>query len=77
MDEKLILCSRVRLDKLIVTQLVKKFPTFYGVRQFFFFTVIITVRQLTLSWARSLQSTTYQGLEYASIERETLQADPN
>jgi hypothetical protein len=42
--------SRVLLEKLIVTQLVKKFPTFYGNRRFI--TVFTTARHLSLSCAR-------------------------
>jgi len=36
------------------SQLVKKFPTFYGNRRFV--TTFISARHLTLSWARSIQS---------------------
>ena len=47
-------CSRVLLDKLTVSQLVKKFPTFYGNRRFI--TAFTRARQLCVSWARSIQS---------------------
>jgi len=46
--------SRVFLEKLTVPQLVNKFPSFYGTRKFI--TVFTTVRHLSLSWARSIQS---------------------
>jgi hypothetical protein len=38
--------SRVLLEKLIVTQLVKKFPTFYGTQRFF--TVLTGARNWSL-----------------------------
>ena len=40
--------------KLTGYQLVKKFPAFYGTRRFI--TTFTTARQLSLSWARSVQS---------------------
>jgi hypothetical protein len=49
--------SRVLLQKLTVTQLVKKFPTFYGTRRII--TVFIRSRHWSLSWARWIQSTTF------------------
>jgi hypothetical protein len=49
-------CSRVLLEKLIVTQLVKKFSSSYGTRMFI--TVFTAARHLSLSWARCIQSTT-------------------
>jgi hypothetical protein len=33
-EVKLTACSRIILQKLIITQLVKKFPVFYGTRMF-------------------------------------------
>jgi hypothetical protein len=42
-------------DKLIVTQLVKKFSAFYGTQKFI--TVFTTARHWSLSWARCIQST--------------------
>jgi len=45
--------SRVHLEKLTGTQLVKKFPEFYGTRKFF--TAFTSARQLFLSWARLIQ----------------------
>jgi hypothetical protein len=43
------------LEKLTVSQLVKKFSTFYGTRRFI--TAITTAHNLSLSRARSMQST--------------------
>jgi len=51
-------CTRVLRDEVIVTQLVKKSPAFYGTRRFI--TVFTRARQLCLSWARWIQSTTSQ-----------------
>ena len=48
--------SRVRLEKLTVFQLVKKFPVFYGTRMFI--TAVTNTCHLSLSWASSIQSTT-------------------
>jgi len=47
--------SRVLVEKLIVTQLVKKFPTFYATQKSV--TVITRSHRLSLSWARWTQST--------------------
>jgi len=47
--------SRILLEKLIVTQLVKKFPTFYGTRHW------------SLSWARWIQSTTSHNISLRYI----------
>ena len=46
--------SRVLLEKLFGSQLVKKFPAFYGTRRFI--TSFTCARYLSLSWASSLQS---------------------
>ena len=47
--------SRVLLDKLTGSQLVKKFPAFYGTRRLI--TTFTSARHLSLlSWARSIQS---------------------
>jgi len=46
--------SRVLLEKLAGSQLVKKFPTFYGTHVFI--TVFTSARHLSLSRARSIQS---------------------
>ena len=45
---------RVLLEKLTGLQLVKKFPAFHGTRRFI--TALTSVRQLSLSRARSIQS---------------------
>jgi len=46
----------VFLENLIVTQLVNKFPTFYGTWRFI--TVFTTAQHWPLPWARCIQSTT-------------------
>ena len=46
--------SRVLLDKLTGSQLVKKFPAFYGTR--WLITAFTNARHLSLSWAISKQS---------------------
>ena len=51
----LTLWSRVLLEKLTGSQLVKKFPAFYGTRTFI--TEFTSARHLSLSWATSIQST--------------------
>jgi hypothetical protein len=48
-------CSRVLLEKLTGSQLVKKFPAFYGTRRFI--TAFTSARHLSLPRARSIQST--------------------
>ena len=45
----------VLLEKLTDPQIAKKFPEFYGTRRFI--TAFTTARYLSLSWARSIQST--------------------
>jgi len=45
---------RVLLEKLTGLQLVKKFPAFHGTRRFI--TALKSVRHLSLSWARPIQS---------------------
>ena len=50
----LILWNRAFLEKLTGSQLVKKFPAFYGTRRFI--TAFTSVRHLSLSWASSMQS---------------------
>ena len=47
-------CSRVLLEKLTGSQLVKKVYTFYGTRRFI--TAFRSAYHLSLSWARSIQS---------------------
>ena len=46
--------SKVLLEKLAGTQLVKKFPIFYGTRRFI--NAFTSACHLSLSWARSIQS---------------------
>jgi hypothetical protein len=48
-------CSTVLLEKLTGSQLVKKFPAFYGIQRFI--TAYASARQLSLSRASSIQST--------------------
>ena len=45
---------RVLLEKLTGLQLVKKFPAFHGTRRFI--TALTSIRQLSVSWARPIQS---------------------
>ena len=47
-------CSRVLLEKLTCSQLVKKFPTFYGTRMFI--TLFTSAHHLSLSWASTIHS---------------------
>jgi hypothetical protein len=47
-------CSRVPLEKLAGSQLVKKFPAFYGTR--LFITAFTNAHHLSLPWARSTHS---------------------
>ena len=46
--------SRVLLEKLTVSQLVKKIPTFYGTRRFI--TAFTSAHHLSLSFARSIET---------------------
>jgi hypothetical protein len=48
-------CCRVLLEKLTGYQLVKKFTSIYETRRFI--TAFTSARHLSLSWARSIQST--------------------
>jgi len=57
--------NRVLLDKLIVSQLVKKFPAFYGTPRFI--TVFITTSHWSLSWARWIHSTPSNPISLRSI----------
>jgi hypothetical protein len=45
-------CSRILLEKQIVSQIVKKSPAFYGTRRFI--TAFTSARHLYLPWARSI-----------------------
>jgi hypothetical protein len=47
--------SRVPSQKMKVSQLLRKFPSLYAIQRFI--TVFKTARHLSLSWARSIQST--------------------
>ena len=47
-------CSKVLFEKLTCSQLVKKFPAFYGTQMFI--TIFTSARHLFLSWAYSIQS---------------------
>ena len=48
-------CNTVLLEKVTGSQLVKKFPPFYGTRRFI--TAFTSTRHLSLSRASSIQST--------------------
>jgi hypothetical protein len=52
--------SRVHLEKLTGFHLVKKFPTFYGTRRYI--TAFTSARHLPLSWANSIQPTSWRSL---------------
>jgi len=54
-EDKPTPCSRVLLQKLVVTQLIKKFPAFYVTRRFI--TVFTTGRHQSLFWVICIQST--------------------
>ena len=57
--------SRVLLEKLNVSHLVKKFHAFYVVRRFI--TAVISARYLSLSWASSIHSTPPYPISWRSI----------
>ena len=57
--------SRVLLEKLTGSQLVKNFPAFYG--NWRFITACTGVPHLSLSWARSIQSMLLQPTSWRSI----------
>jgi hypothetical protein len=54
----------VLLEKLTVTQLVKKFIAFYGTQRF---TTVFIARHWSLMWARCIQSTTFHPISLRSI----------
>jgi hypothetical protein len=56
--------SRIILEKLTGPQLVKKFPAFYATRRFI--TAFTTARQLSLTSARSIQSTPLHSTSWRS-----------
>ena len=57
--------SRVIIEKLIGSQLVKKFPAFYGTRRFI--TAFTSARHLSLSRASSIFSTPSQPTSWRTI----------
>jgi hypothetical protein len=57
--------SRVLLEKLIVTQLVKIYPSCYRTQRFI--TVFTRTRHWSTSWARWIQSTTSRHISLRSI----------
>jgi hypothetical protein len=57
--------SRVLLEKPIGSQLVKKFPSFYGTRRFI--AAFTNARHLSLSWASSFQSMPPHPFSWRSI----------
>ena len=57
--------SRILLEKLTGSQLLKKFPAFYGNRRFI--TAFTRFRHLSLSWARSIQSIPLHRISWRSI----------
>jgi len=61
----LIPCSRVLLEKPIVTQLVKKFPALYGTWRFI--TMFTRAHHWSLSWARCIQSTPSLPISLTSV----------
>ena len=61
----LIPWCRVLLEKLTGLQLVKKFPTFHGIRRFM--TALTSVRHLSLSWASPIQSIYPHSTSWRSI----------
>ena len=65
LPRKLTPWSRVLLEKLTSSQLVKKFPAFYGTRRFV--TAFTSARHLSLSWARSVQSMPPHPISWRSI----------
>ena len=57
--------NSVVLNKLTVSQLVNKFPAFYGTRRFI--TAFTSARHLSLSWARSIYSMLPHATYWSSI----------
>ena len=57
--------NKVLLEKLTGSQLVKKFPAFYGTRSSI--TVFTSARHLSLSWTSSIQSTPPHPTSWRSI----------
>jgi len=61
----LIPWNKAFLEKLTVSQLVNKFPAFYGTRRFI--TAFTSVRHLSLSWTRSFHSILPHPISWRSI----------
>jgi hypothetical protein len=57
--------SRALPEKLTCPQLVKKFPTFYGIQKFI--TAFTRPHHLPLSWARSIQSMPHHSISWRFI----------
>ena len=57
--------SRVLPEKLTGSQLIKKFPTFYGTGRFI--TAFTSTRHMSLSWASSIQSMSPHSTSWSSI----------
>jgi hypothetical protein len=57
--------SRVLVEELVVTQLVKKLPVFYGIRKLI--TIFTRACHWSLSWARCIQSKSSQPIFLRSI----------
>jgi hypothetical protein len=57
--------SRIILEKLLVTLLVKRFPTFYGTWRFI--TIFTRAHHWSISWARWIQSTPSHQISLASL----------
>ena len=65
LTERLTPCSKVLLEKLTVPQLLKQWPATDEPPRFI--AAIATARQLSLSWARSIQSTLTYPISLKSI----------
>jgi hypothetical protein len=57
--------NRVLIEKITGSQIMKKFPAFYVTRSFI--TTFTSARQLSLSWARSVQSIPSHPISWRSI----------
>ena len=58
-------CYRVLLEKLTGLQLVKKLPSFHGIRRFI--TALTSLRHLFLSWASPIQSIYTHPTSWSSV----------
>jgi hypothetical protein len=63
--------SKVLLEKLIGSQLIKKFPAFYGTRMFI--TAFTNACHLSLSWARPIHFMTPHPTSWRSIKARVFQ----